>query len=361
MEGVSGQILAKPTRLKPIVLSTDDTEPAGRFEAWRSRFASINDVEVPAEQRASFTARSEQWRLGQFLFGLNDTPARRLTRSRALYVRDDVDHWAIRVSHQSSGILHTRGRTAPFGPGSVSITSFADGYVEDRSAGDWACLIFARDAYPELTSRLEAMGSRPLPPSAGTGVLADYILSLSRRLRTATVDEEAALAETTHAILTGCLPVFDHATPVSERASDVVRRAEVERVIRRQIGSARLDVDRICALAGVSRSTLYRLFEHEGGVASYIRRYRLRLVSQDLQNPDLASEPIAALAERRGFHCAASFSRSFRDAFGRSPREAREAALSGAMPDPRGIAGRRRVSPAAARSSGMPSLFDILP
>jgi AraC-like DNA-binding protein len=109
-------------------------------------------------------------------------------------------------------------------------------------------------------------------------------------------------------------------------------RDRVIRVIRDNIGSARLDVERICRLAGVSRSVLYRMFEAEGGVASFVRETRLRLVLADLQDRSLAGVPIARIAERRGLHNAPSFSRAFRRAFGCSPSEARAAAVLGVPP-----------------------------
>jgi AraC-like DNA-binding protein len=108
----------------------------------------------------------------------------------------------------------------------------------------------------------------------------------------------------------------------------------VSRIIRENIGSARLDARRICALTGLSRSALYRLFEGESGVAAHVRAIRLGLVMDDLLDPALRDEPISAIAERRGFHCAASFNRTFRRAFGRTPSEARAAALSRGACDP---------------------------
>ncbi len=55
----------------------------------------------------------------------------------------------------------------------------------------------------------------------------------------------------------------------------------------------------------------------------YVQSRRLELVRADLADPDLASEPIARIAERRGFFCAASFSRAFRRTYGMTPRDMR--------------------------------------
>lgn len=340
------------------VFSTTDLPPRDRLEAWRGVFNGVNEIEASQESRHAFDGRSEHWRIGPFLFGVSHNPERRLLRDRARVRRDDLDHWAIRIPLTMTCYYQIRDHSFVCRPGAAAITSLAVGYVEENTGGEAIGLIFPRDAYPQLTARLDAIGPDALPHTAAGALFGDFLRSLRVRLASASADEVPALAEITRAMLAACLPAADAA---AMDGAEGVRRLKVERVIRRHIGSARLDIDRICGLAGVSRSTLYRMFEHEGGVATYIRRLRLRLILQDLESPDLAVEAIAVLAERRGFHCAASFSRSFREAFGQSPREAREAALSGVVPAACRIKAGRRSRPVARTSSAVPSLFDILP
>ncbi|MCL5776177.1 helix-turn-helix transcriptional regulator [Limibaculum sp. FT325] len=109
-------------------------------------------------------------------------------------------------------------------------------------------------------------------------------------------------------------------------------------MIERNIASARLDAARIAKLAGVSRTTLYRIFEGSAGVAAHVRMIRLEGVRTALRDPGQAKVPIAAIAERHGFHSIASFNRAFRRAFGITPGKARAAThastpvAAGAMP-----------------------------
>jgi AraC-like DNA-binding protein len=100
--------------------------------------------------------------------------------------------------------------------------------------------------------------------------------------------------------------------------------------MRDNIASVRLGPERLCALAGHSRSTLYRLFEPQGGVAHAIQEMRLSLVHADLLDAEHARTPIFQLAERRGFACPAAFGRAFRRRFGYTAGEARAAARLGA-------------------------------
>jgi AraC-like DNA-binding protein len=64
---------------------------------------------------------------------------------------------------------------------------------------------------------------------------------------------------------------------------------------------------------------VYRLFEHEGGLAAYIRRRRLRMAADELVRfPHLEVQDIAA---GLGFNDASSFTRAFRRAFDIAPSE----------------------------------------
>jgi AraC-like DNA-binding protein len=118
----------------------------------------------------------------------------------------------------------------------------------------------------------------------------------------------------------------------------VALRARVRQVIRDHIASAALTPARICRLAGVSRSHLYRLFEAEGGVARYVQSLRLRLALDALTRTE-PQRPILAVAESLGFYDASAFSRAFRREFGVTPSEARAATAAGGLvpiPLPRG-------------------------
>ncbi|NJO84573.1 MAG: helix-turn-helix transcriptional regulator [Blastochloris sp.] len=72
----------------------------------------------------------------------------------------------------------------------------------------------------------------------------------------------------------------------------------------------------------MSRSSLYRLFEADGGVAAYIQRARLKAAHAALCRQDDKST-IHVVAESVGFTDASSFSRSFRREFGCSPSDLR--------------------------------------
>lgn len=89
--------------------------------------------------------------------------------------------------------------------------------------------------------------------------------------------------------------------------------------IERHLESPTLSTQTILQRFGVSRASLYRMFEPHGGVRNYISDRRLfRAVFEISVNP-LKRGQIYRAAERWGFSSAANFSRSVRREFGTTP------------------------------------------
>jgi AraC-like DNA-binding protein len=72
---------------------------------------------------------------------------------------------------------------------------------------------------------------------------------------------------------------------------------------------------------GLPRSTIYRLFKHEGGLGAYIRHLRLRAAADELVR--FPSVPIKDVGYSVGFKSASDFTRAFRRAYEMTPQEMR--------------------------------------
>jgi AraC-like DNA-binding protein len=320
-----------------IVLTTDGVIPSDRFEWWHDEFGSVHRVEVDHDMRPAFAASGEHWLLDSTLIGRYRTTARRVVRSPAHIRRDDFDHWVIRVMIR--GVLVSRGSRGDFRafPGQVAVTSFAQDYIDDYSAGEWVAAMIPRSALSTL-GVTSAISAPSLLSGAKAGLLADYLRSLVQRLHDAGPPELPAMAEMTRTMI---VQGIGDAASVSRAPVDraVVIRKRVDRLIRDNIASARLDPKSICALAGISRSALYRLFEDQGGVAAYVQAVRLERARTELIDPRTgSSDTIAEVASRHGFYDASAFSRAFRQRFGCTPSDARGTVL--------------RTDPAQAERSG---------
>jgi len=306
--------------LDRLEISTREIAPADRFEFWRDQFAALHHVDVEGSRRCGFEASGRYWVLGSVLFGIYQTPARTVTRRKKQIARDDLDHWFIRVVR--NGQIHSRSQNGSFTvePGQITIGTYAQAYEEEHTADEWILAVVPRNAIPHLENQVSE--SRILRGSPSS-LLADFLISLAQRLPRVTHAELSQLGEALHGMISVCITDSEH-SGVARSPIGVVREV-VERIIARHISSSRLTPTRIAELAGISRSTLYRAFELDGGVAQHISRLRLELVRRDLESSFLDDVPIYRLAERRGLHNVASFNRSFRCHFGLTPSDVRAA------------------------------------
>lgn len=115
---------------------------------------------------------------------------------------------------------------------------------------------------------------------------------------------------------------FSRQAGLSGNARAAVRAAvygQVRRYVEAHLHDPDLSAERILASLHVSRASVYRLFEHEGGLATYIASRRLRMAADELVRfPHLEVQDIAA---GLGFNSASSFNRAFRRAFDIAPRD----------------------------------------
>jgi AraC-like DNA-binding protein len=316
--------------LLPVVFSTSGVDLRHRFDFWCSKYGSFNSLKLLSPEVEGFDACNEIWSFGQLALVRNSAPAMAYQRTMRQIRGDCVDHWVIRVAH--SGQARLRIGDAAFRKGPMRPVLFTLGlpHEGDRSQADWISLYIPRDSFPDLTAGLDRLGSRVLD-SPGAGLLVDYMTMLERRMPRVTLAELPALAEATRAMVAACLLNGVSGNAISRRDAEVTRLERLRQVIRLNIASPTLTPEKLCRLAGVSRSQLYRLFEPNGGVARYIQAQRLRLAHAMLADPDCRLT-VAAIAERVGHFDASAFSRAFRQEFGYTPSEAR-AAFGGGPPE----------------------------
>ena len=313
--------------LQPVIFSTDLVEPRHRLDLWQSKYASFNTIVPTGEPVPSFSGRNVIWSFGALALSHNTAPGVSVERSARQVRRDSIDHWVVRVAR--TGTSRYRSASACFvtSPGVPALFSLGEPSESDRTNADWLSLYIPRDAFPELSMGLAALGTGVLE-TPGAALLADYLLLLERRLSAMTPEQVPVLATATRSMISACLLAGIAPGAVSPEDKATAQMERIRHVIRQNIGRATLDPQKICRLAGVSRSNLYRLFEPHGGVAHYIQGQRLRMAHAMLSEPGCRVS-VAGIGEQLGFFDASAFSRVFRREFGYTPSEARAAGQQG--------------------------------
>ncbi|MBR0659307.1 helix-turn-helix domain-containing protein [Neoroseomonas oryzicola] len=324
--------------LRPVVVSTAALPPERQFDAWRSLSVPYLDgVKVHERAAPGFPATGTALGFGPFMFYGATLPAYDYGRTAARIRRDSLDHWIIAVCrrglHRQSGC----GADVEFRPGIPYVLSMARPFEAERRGEEieWLSLFVARDAVPELEPALSAALYRPIETPFGR-ILADFLATLGREATALTAADLSRLVETTRSLLGAAVTSVTTEDGQGATLLEPLHLARVRRIIRENLGAATLGPARLCALAGISRSALYRLFEPLGGVASAIQQERLALAHRLLSDPE-ERRGIAQIAEAAGFFDPSTFSRAFRREFGIAPRDLRAEALAGIAPLPRSV------------------------
>lgn len=205
------------------------------------------------------------------------------------------------------------------GVGSLHLADFAKASAHVSSASRTIALTVPRSVVASRGLDVATLHGVAIASHTAT-LLTTHLLSLRQAVPELPKGSEAMLARGVLDLLVLALAGAGRASgsAVGSRGLALLARSAIEEAL----GSPSLSAARLCRMLAISRSTLHRLFEAEGGVQSYIRRRRLEVARQALE--DTASrETIRAIAERLGFSDAAHLSRLFRSHHGMTPRDCR--------------------------------------
>ena len=155
--------------------------------------------------------------------------------------------------------------------------------------------------------------------AARNQLLAARILDIYRRLPTTRANEVPPLADEFAGFLRRLLD--------PSQASDVLDGCELDgglmalatMIVQSNLSRRDLSPEFIAGQMQISRSTLYRLFEPEGGVMHFVQGERLRAVRDALADP-METRTLSRLAEVFAFGSAALLSRNFRNRYGVPPQ-----------------------------------------
>jgi AraC-like DNA-binding protein len=184
-------------------------------------------------------------------------------------------------------------------------------------------MAIARDRVFRATDiGLASLHGRRIDPHGG-GLLFDHLRSLVHRAPSLADTRLIPLAGVTSAIL-GLSLGGDKDV---RRTMAGIRLDEIASFVDGNLADPKFGVGSVLTRFALSRATLYRLFQAQGGFASYVRRQRLRQIRQRLSSGGNESS-LADLAVAAGFKSESQASDAFLAAFGVRPgvyrRRARE-------------------------------------
>lgn len=174
----------------------------------------------------------------------------------------------------------------------------------------------------------QLLPSRIFPITTPVGaVLLSMLLRLRETLDECMLEDGGMLADGVCAFLE---PVLRDVADLDAADASEVRSAAIQRYIEANINNPLLGPSQLCELFGLSRASLYRLFDKADGVKAYIARRRTHLAMAELCRSPARPGSVRSVAEKFGFHDRRQFNRAFRKFIGTTPISVVGSSISGA-------------------------------
>ncbi len=300
--------------------STRDIEARERYDAWHSRPSTFGSL-FETRPHEPFAAQATGFAMGPLQIGYSSICSQSWSRTAAMTQADGVDWLAVsvRFAGRADGNANDDGFSA-HGSGSLFI-DLAQPSQHFSEASETSLLLMPRCVAEAALGPVRALHGTVISP-AGSAMLRGQMRELQQLAPHIPVDQGGRMAGVLLDLLAIALAMEGRPVTVSDSAVDRTLKQRALALIEARLGSATLTPANIARALGVSRSTLYRLFVTDGGIAACIRTRRLDRVHA-LLGDAATLEPVATLAERWGFCDAAHFGRLFREHYGMTPGDYR--------------------------------------
>lgn len=337
--------------LAPCTSYTNRALPqADRFGHWRADMAGLVDAEPQLPPPADHLIEVSRWTLGAAVLTAGRYPALKIARGEKRVRLDPLDHYAVTLGRCSGQRIEANGSCVHAAPMQPLLVDLARPFELHWEAGPHITLYVPRSALDELLPRALELHCTKLE-GVGALLFAHHLLALERHLPAMAIAAVPGARRAALLLLAASLAPSVNSLGLERPVKDPGLCRLVRSFIESQLQNPELDAVAVCRHFRISRSTLYRLFESEGGVAAYVRDRRLARIHALLARSE-RREYIARIAQDFGFCSAPAFSRAFTAHFGYRPSEV---PLRVGLPSAHNEARR-----AAAQARGFRPLLDTL-
>lgn len=262
------------------------------------------------------------WHLGTMMTGTFRSSALRFTRSRALVAGSGLDHLLVQLYVAGGFTGDADGRAVEVRAGDIVIFDLARPFATVASDFINITLLVPRAHMEAAFDDIGGLHGMVLSQDRQmVGLLAGYVQALAERMPRLLLKEANAAATATAALTVTVLKDCAASVPAGAPVVSPFRVAATH--IDRRLRDPDLTVATLAGELGLSRATLYRVFEPVGGIADYIRRRRLTGAAMDLSAQANHRRTVAEIGFAWGFASETAFSRAFKAAFGLTPKAAR--------------------------------------
>jgi AraC-like DNA-binding protein len=317
-----------------MLVSTDEVEPAWRFEYWQhvlfDRFGGTQ-LRRRADDGQPFRARLVAVELGELTFcRVTGRPADVVRPTAVLdAISPEACRFHIEIPLRGTARLSQAGREATLRPGDFVLCDnglpFCYGfssYYDELVIQIPRRMLLAREPRADQLTAVTVRGDN------GLGALLSPALRRAAKLESWS-GSPAACVFAAQLIDLVATALSAQLGPVERRVARSRYLAQAQAYLHDHLGEPDLSPERAAAAVGISPRYLYALFHDQGTtVTRWLTERRLERSRQLLSSRQHAALTITEVAAAVGFRDLSHFSNSFKSAFGVSPRAFRASARS---------------------------------
>ena len=309
------------------ILRTSSVAPVEGFDLWESAVSStFVQLEVKPVGDEPFRGEVVSQSLGDVQVARVTADAHHVARTKRTIAQADCDQYKLSLQVRGYCRITQDSRETVLSPGDMTIYDCSRAYTlafDDT----FQQLVFmfprARLTYsPEDMAKITA--TRVSGHHGMGSLVSPFLMQLAQTVDAGEISYNQRLSDNVIDLVTTMFGTHLDLPVIESETLSQSRLRTVQQWIERNLNSDRLDPESIAAANHISVRYVHKLFHDAGtSVSRWVKERRLERCRQDLLDPRLSHQTVSVIASRWGFYDAASFSRSFKQAYGASPREFR--------------------------------------
>ncbi|TDL33374.1 helix-turn-helix domain-containing protein [Arthrobacter nitrophenolicus] len=297
------------------------------FHEMESTFGGLEVMTLDGSNRhvSGALAAKEIGHVG--IYGISGTPQQLVRTDRAVR-QSPTELLKVCTMRRGRCIIEQSGRELTIAPGEFGLYDTAIPY-RLTFRGSWQCEVMTAPstALGAPRAAIDEARARPWSASAGAGTLLAQFISACASMASPVTAASSHLATAGDSLLASV--VLQDFEPGSEQIAEVLRH-KIESYINQNLHNPDLCLEQIAAVHHVSVRTVQRLFSGTGaGLTSRVRKARLQAIRRELSDPRRNRLTISEVGARWCIHDAQWLAKAFKSEFGMSPSEFRKSAAAG--------------------------------
>jgi AraC-like DNA-binding protein len=310
--------------------STANVSPQQQLLAWRNRLAHILDVPASRDQQVGgFLGKIDSYRFADLTFMDCRTDAVSQSRSAARISADNarqfVFHVLVEGRIETTTGLYPKRISTQTTPGILAL-DLAQPMRMERTDCRLLALFLPRELVASVLPEPESIHGNVIQyDSPLTRLIPGYLSALCQTRQPLDANDYYQALRACVLLIAAAFGRHARLTGGARAAARAAVLGTIRRYIEANLNEPDLSPESVLLASQLPRASLYRLFESEGGLATYIRNRRLIQAAEELRK--YPNRAVIEIAYGLGFQSASDFSRAFRRAYDMSPLDFRQYSL----------------------------------